>query len=40
MWFFKVFANAAFWVFEALEGSLEPILAPPWADLVPTLILK
>ena len=34
-WFFKVFANAGFWVFEALGGPLGPIFAPPWADLVP-----
>ena len=34
-WFFKVFANAGFWVFEALGGPLGPILAPSWADLVP-----
>ena len=33
--FFKVFANAGFWVFEAFDGSLGPILAPFWADLVP-----
>ena len=32
--FFKVFANAGFWVFEALNGPLAPILAPSWADLV------
>ena len=32
---FKVFANAGFWVFEALGGPLGPILAPSWADLVP-----
>ena len=32
---FNVFANAGFWVFEALGGPLGPILAPPWADLVP-----
>ena len=34
-WFFKVFATAAFWVFEALNGPLGPILAPSWPDLVP-----
>ena len=34
-WFFKVFANAAFRVFEALDGLLGRILAPSWADLVP-----
>ena len=34
-WFFNVFAIAAFWVFEALDGPLGPILAPSWADLVP-----
>ena len=33
--FFKVFANAGFWVFEALNGPLGLILAPSWADLVP-----
>ena len=33
--FFEVFANAGFWVFEALGGPLGPILAPSWADLVP-----
>ena len=33
--FFKVFANAAFWVFEAPNGPLGPILAPSWPDLVP-----
>ena len=33
--FFKVFANAGFWVFEALGGPLGPIFAPSWADLVP-----
>ena len=33
--YFKVFANVAFWVFEALNGSLGPILAPSWADLAP-----
>ena len=32
---FKVFANAGFWVFEALGGPLGPIFAPSWADLVP-----
>ena len=34
-WFFKVFAIAAFWVFEALDGILCPILAPSWANPVP-----
>ena len=34
-WFFRVFAIAAFWVFEALDGPFGPILAPSWADLVP-----
>ena len=34
-WFVKVFANAGFWVFEALGGPLGPIFAPSWADLVP-----
>ena len=33
--FFKVFANAGFWVLEALNGPLGLILAPSWADLVP-----
>ena len=33
--FFKVFANAAFRVFEALDGPLGLILPPSWADLVP-----
>ena len=33
--FFNVFANAGFWVFEALNGPLGLILAPSWADLVP-----
>ena len=33
--FFKVFANPTFWVFEAIDGPLGPILAPSWADLVP-----
>ena len=33
--YFKVFAIAAFWVFEALDGPLGPISAPSWADLVP-----
>ena len=32
--FSKVFANAGFWVFEALNGPLGLILAPSWADLV------
>ena len=35
MLFFQVFANAGFWVFEALGGPLGLILAPSWADLVP-----
>ena len=34
-WFFKVFENVAFLVFEALDGPLGLILAPSWADLVP-----
>ena len=38
--FFKVFANAGFWVFEALNGPLGLILAPSWADLVPKLSPK
>ena len=33
--FLKVFGNAAFWVFEALDGPLGLILPPSWADLVP-----
>ena len=33
--FFKLFANAGFWVFEALGGTLGRIFAPSWADLVP-----
>ena len=33
--FFKDFGNIAFWVFEALDGSLGLILPPSWADLVP-----
>ena len=33
--FFKVFANVAFWVFEALNGSLGLVSAPSWADLAP-----
>ena len=33
--FFKVFANAGFWVLEALNGPLGLILAFSWADLVP-----
>ena len=33
--FFKVFANAGFWLFEALTGPLGLVLAPSWADLVP-----
>ena len=32
--FFEVFANAAFWVFEALDGPLWFVLAPSWADLI------
>ena len=32
---FKVFGNAAFWVFEALDNPLELVLAPSWADPVP-----
>ena len=28
IWFFKVFANAGFRYFEALDGPLGPILAP------------
>ena len=32
---FKVFANAGFWVLEALNGPLGLILAPSWANLVP-----
>ena len=32
--FFKDFGNIAFWVFEALDGSLGLILPPSWADLV------
>ena len=32
---FKVFENAALWLFEALDGPLWLILPPPWADLVP-----
>ena len=39
-WFFNVFAIAAFWVFEALDGPLGPILAPSCADLVPKLTPK
>ena len=39
-WFFKVFANATFWVFEALDGPLAPILAPLWPNLVPKWLLK
>ena len=35
IWFLNVFAIAAFWVFEALDGPLGSILAPSWADLVP-----
>ena len=31
---FKVFENAAFWLFEALDGPLGLILPPSWADLV------
>ena len=34
-WFFKVFENGTFLVFEALDGLLGLILAPSWADLVP-----
>ena len=37
---FKVFANATFWVFGALDGHLGPILAPSFADLVPKLTPK
>ena len=37
---FKVFANAAFWVSEPLNGTLGPILAPSWPDLVPKLSPK
>ena len=33
--FVEVFANAGFWVFEALNGPLGLILTPSWADLVP-----
>ena len=33
--FFQVFANAGFWVLEALNGPLGLILALSWADLVP-----
>ena len=33
--FFKVFENAAFWLFEALDGPLGLILLSSWADLVP-----
>ena len=33
--FFKVFKDAAFWLFKALDGPLGPILPPSWADLVP-----
>ena len=29
-WFFKVFENAAFWLFEAPDGSLGLILPPLW----------
>ena len=36
----KVFANATFWVFGALDGPLGPILAPSCADLVPKLTPK
>ena len=32
---FKVFGNAAFWLFEPLDGPLGLTLAPSWADLVP-----
>ena len=32
---YEVFANAGFWVLEALNGLLGLILAPSWADLVP-----
>ena len=35
--FFKVFGNAAFWLYEPLDGPLGLILAPFWADLVPKL---
>ena len=38
--FCKLFANATFWVFEALNGPLGPILAPSWADLVPDWVPK
>ena len=34
-WFFKVFEDAAFWLFGALDGPLGLILPPSWADLVP-----
>ena len=33
--FFKVFEDAAFWLFGALDGPLGLILPPSWADLVP-----
>ena len=33
--FFKVFGNAAFWLFEPIHSPLGLILAPSWADLVP-----
>ena len=38
--FFKVFANVDFWVFEVLNASLGPILAPSWADLAPKMAPK
>ena len=38
--FFKVFENAALFVFEALAGPLGFILLPSWADLVPKWLPK
>jgi len=31
-WFFKVFANAGFWVFGAFGCSLGPLFVLSWAD--------
>ena len=38
--FFKVFANAGFRDFEALDGPLGAHLGPSWADLVPKWVPK